>query len=290
MTDSDHTLLADMAAARLNEDLADVTLLANDGTAVPASRFVLSMRSPVFARMLPFLDGRSAEVPVAYPGEVVGALVTFCHTDVVAIPPPDEVRDRTTVLLCLAANFFLIPLLEVKLARLVVRGWGGGGTRPEVIYPLYEELCLREAGGTASILAKAICETAQSLFRDLSYVLTNPGDTRWCGMEVMGPAVLGKLIKDAGARPVIAFRALRCWASIGEDGDELDRKQNYAKKFVQDVQLHKIDEMVLLGEVYESGLVEKDILLGTLRARREERAQLYPEVYRTKEEKYFMYG
>ncbi|CAB9522165.1 expressed unknown protein [Seminavis robusta] len=69
-----------------DEDLQDVTLVANDGQKVRANRFVLSARSPVFRRMFlgNFSEATKPEVDVGFSGIVMQEIVEYIHTDTCA--------------------------------------------------------------------------------------------------------------------------------------------------------------------------------------------------------------
>eukprot|EP00521_Asterionellopsis_glacialis_P010995 CAMPEP_0195306716 /NCGR_PEP_ID=MMETSP0707-20130614/37342_1 /TAXON_ID=33640 /ORGANISM="Asterionellopsis glacialis, Strain CCMP134" /LENGTH=743 /DNA_ID=CAMNT_0040370941 /DNA_START=160 /DNA_END=2391 /DNA_ORIENTATION=+ len=82
-TTTTHTMISDIAANLGNESLTDFTLVAKDGTRIPAARFVLGARSPVFRNLLfgSGKDARSDMILCGYSGTVVRALVDFCSKD-----------------------------------------------------------------------------------------------------------------------------------------------------------------------------------------------------------------
>ncbi|CAB9525002.1 Kelch-like 18 (Drosophila) [Seminavis robusta] len=82
-TDNEVPLDKVLSSFLTDEEVHDVTLLANDGTKVEANRFVLSIRSPVFRRMFlgNFSESNKPEVTVGFGGSIMQDIVEYIHTD-----------------------------------------------------------------------------------------------------------------------------------------------------------------------------------------------------------------
>jgi hypothetical protein len=109
--------------------LTDVHLVSPGGRKVPANRFVLAARSPVFAKMLygGFREASSDRVELDYDARLLEVIVHYCNTETVPISSVlhgssniddvDEAQMRFLVDLARAADYFQLLGLQVFVTR-----------------------------------------------------------------------------------------------------------------------------------------------------------------------------
>ena len=80
ITSAHCAVIQDLLRAVQDEEMTDLALVGCDGAAIPASRFVLSARSPVLKRMLcgSFRESSAQEIPLEYDGIILEAIVEYC--------------------------------------------------------------------------------------------------------------------------------------------------------------------------------------------------------------------
>jgi len=168
------TMISDIAANLGNDDLTDFTLVAKDGTRIPAARFVLGARSPVFRSLL-FGNGKEARsdmIVCGYSGTVVRGLVDFCSKDDVPhfqqqlevrdgeyneymitamfndhtqlrddqeYPPPREYQVRQIVHLYDCARYYQLQSMEIRVCELATSFLQSSTTNKHLACALFDE-------------------------------------------------------------------------------------------------------------------------------------------------------
>jgi hypothetical protein len=120
-------LLQDLQTAKTTDAYNDVCLAGLDGSEIPASRFILSMRSPVFHKMFfgHFKEAASLAVPLDFSSSVIQLVVNYCYSDDAGTKGiEDETCNeedvRQMVRLRSAADFFELPKLRESTTKLLL--------------------------------------------------------------------------------------------------------------------------------------------------------------------------
>ena len=264
-------LALDLMMSIKSDAMLDVVLLSNDGSAVPASRFVLGARSPILQKMLfPNILPSPSKLKLDYCSNVVNTLVNYCRTNElrrIAWQSRDEASSRELVQLCHCAVTYQLKGLQDLVEQLV---FSIVEANPHLACAIYDE---------AAISGKPVGSIKQIA---LNLIRQNPEEALLCksefgsfgGVSSLGSETLEELLSDSQlcTEEINLFRAVTQWTdafSVSEYTKQkrkdawatqlsLQRRRMAAKKIIENcIDLFKIAPSDLMGTVSESGLVDE---------------------------------
>ncbi|CAB9496199.1 expressed unknown protein [Seminavis robusta] len=240
-----------------DETFHDIQLKCNDGVIIGANRYVLSIRSKVFQKMLlgHYKESCINEVVVQYNSRAVRALLEYIHTDEFKLGlgdktknPEEEVEKLTTLVsLASASHFYQLPKLHKKASDSIIQ--------------LMDEI------PSLSLVVLEACTANDSTLRDevktraLSMIRTNVDsikqENNW--LPAISINTLNTMLQDdqkTGMDQHILFEILQHWA-----GNDEERK-NVAKDLLgKHICLEKLDPNFLTSSVIPTGFASTQQLM-----------------------------
>jgi BTB/POZ domain len=253
-----NSVVVDLLSALEDDDLKDVSLIAQDGVQVRACRFLLAARSKMLKRMLygNFKESTSNQIELRqYSGPVLQAVVEFCCRNKI---PANLNRDhsaetiRILVKLAQAADYLEIPGLLKRTEELVQR-WVA--EHPLLACPVYDE------ADEGSHLFQCACR----MIRCRPYVALSPDNSNSAfggGIECLKSDRIEALMKDTEieAGELFLFEMLKRWvehASEYHQEQAMTLARGCAKYFL----LYYIEPDELLSTVQKSGLFPPNLIV-----------------------------
>jgi BTB/POZ domain len=246
--------------------LADVYLVGTDGRKVPANRFVLSARSPVFSTMLygAFREASSDCVKLDYEGGLLEAIVHYCNTETLPVSATfedcaediEEFQVRFLVDLVRAADYLQL----LGLQRIVTR---------RVHYLMTRNLPLSilvfdqaDASSELSNLSLHILETRP-------YVVF--GDNNRVGIECLCESKVLSFFKSSSiaAGELFMFQLLQQWYDHNCQSELLSKEREdklleTAHQCCRSIQLANIEPSILLDSVSSCAFCPPELVFSAI--------------------------
>lgn len=210
-------LLGDLRGARTSSlDFHDVSLQGTDEAPnIPASRLILSIRSPVFHKMLYGEFKESGSVPLAFSAAILNHIVQYCYTDDV---PHIETEDanglpvlinesdiRETIRLRSAADFFeLSDLFDALTTHLSVLLTDHCQMACTVLDELYA------VGAAGSVLGEICLHVVQVKGEYILLPTDKDARQQWSGVGACCPEVLATVLSEEVVGPRADNLIVKC--------------------------------------------------------------------------------
>ena len=239
-------VIQDLLEALQDDDMTDITLIGQDGVAVPANKFVLAARSKVLKRMLygSFREASQNEISFdEYDGVILEAIVEYCCRN--EIPKFKIYIHRTAFgVRRLVQLFKAADYLELtSLAKLVAQMAHNLTTRfPPLACAAYDE---------ADLFTK-VSDDALLMIQCRPYVTLPPHRESGGGLTCLSESKLLLIYKDhdVKAGELFLFDMLEQWEKYSEHPEARRVVKECAKHLILD----NIEPQHLLGMVSQTRL------------------------------------
>jgi len=277
---AESTIMMDLMENVANESMSDFVLVSLDGDRIPANRFILGARSPVFRRQLfagvpgkaQSTHGGQNFLEVGYSGSAIQGLVEFCRTDGIsnfASRLDDEHKVRDLVQLFDCAVYYEINGLRqqaLSTATQIFKQYR------HLAAAVFDQACQEMTSASARAPIKNIALAA--IQEDPVAALLNSNALGFAfgvptispGASFIGVEALTQILQDKkmNCEEILLFRVLTAWLACQPnqtkwaDFDGATTPMDVARELVKHIELVKIAPSELLTTVASSGLVSKE--------------------------------